>query len=120
VELLNIRSADVTDRISYHNSITTTIEREGKNERVRFRRGDKIWILPDPQWLPPVSEEVAINELADDEWWVGEILDCCALDQDGQRPDSLGLLRVAVSRITPQILFLGNNNVSVLLDWTGS
>lgn len=95
--MLEIKPEDVKHRISYHNSITTTIEREGKNERVRFRRGDKIWILPDPQWLPPVSHEVEINELADDEWWVGEILDCCALDSESQQSGSLGLLRVAVS-----------------------
>lgn len=74
------------------------IERQGKNEKVRFRRGDKIWILPDPEELPPSSHDVEIDDLDDDYWWVGEILDCCALDQSSQGADNLGLLRIQVSR----------------------
>ena len=42
-EKLDIRPEDVKRRIKYHNSIKATIEREGKNEIVKFRRGDKIW-----------------------------------------------------------------------------
>jgi hypothetical protein len=41
--MLGLKPQDVKTRLSYHKSITTTIEREGKVETVRFRRGDKIW-----------------------------------------------------------------------------
>lgn len=66
-------------------------------EKVKFRRGDKLWILPDPSWLPPQSRDVDIEDLDDDLWWVGEVLDCCALDQTSQDENqNLGLLRVCV------------------------
>ena len=42
-EKLDIRPEDVKRRIKYHNSIKATIEREGKSEIIKFRRGDKIW-----------------------------------------------------------------------------
>lgn len=43
VERLGLKPEDVKSRLSYHKSITTTIDREGIVETVRFRRGDKIW-----------------------------------------------------------------------------
>ena len=65
-------------------------------DKVRFRRGDKIWVLPDPDTLPEVSHDVEIEELDDSHFWVAEILDCCALDQSDIGGESLGLLRVTV------------------------
>ena len=96
-ETLGIDAEDVGQKLSYHNSITTEIRRDGKEEKVRFRRGDKLWILPDPDWLPPQTHDVNIKDLDDEYWWVGEILDCCALDQTSQATESnLGLLRICV------------------------
>jgi len=95
VDELSISYKDVAEgRLTYHQSINTTIERQGKNEKVRFRRGDKIWILPDPKELPDSTRDMDIDDLDDDYWWVGEILDCCALDQSSQGSDNLGLLRI--------------------------
>lgn len=117
VEKLGLKPEDVRTRLSYHKSITTTIEREGKVETVRFRRGDNIWgklslslvpfhaeehtadrfhfaVLPDPQWLDEDGGGMDIDELPDDEFWCATILDACALDQRSQGEDSLGLLRI--------------------------
>jgi len=92
--MLGLKPQDVKTRLSYHKSITTTIEREGKVETVRFRRGDKIWVLPDPQWLDEDGGGMDIEDLPDDEFWCATVLDACALDQRSQGEDSLGLLRI--------------------------
>lgn len=108
-EILAISPEDIGTKLSYHNSINTTIEREGKTEKVRFRRGDRIWILPDPETLPPQTRDVDIEDLEDEYWWVGEILDCCALDQESQETrENLGLLRVTWYYTPDQALDLPN------------
>lgn len=65
---------------------------------ITFKRGMKIFILPNPDDLPPQTHDIPIEDLDDNYWWVGEIVDCCHWKQEGKEP--FGFLEVAVSPLT--------------------
>ena len=73
--------------------IFSIIERDGVETRLKFRTGDWIFVAPDPQYLPPRSDEIDLDQLPDEDWWVAEIVSCCSLPQPGDEPD-LGVLKV--------------------------
>jgi hypothetical protein len=80
-------------------SPTVKLPREGEMKKFHFERDQRIFVLPDPSWLPAQSREVDLIDLPDDKWWSARILDCCKVDQSdqGEGTPYLGLLRVAVS-----------------------
>jgi len=72
-----------------------------KEELIQFSEGDRIWILPDKQ-SGTVNGYESIENLPDDYWWVGEIVNCCYLPNgpaDSQDANPVGFLEVAVSHM---------------------
>lgn len=61
------------ERLVYHGSIKTDIDADYDHEpgedKVRFKRDQIIYILPDPATLPGRSEEIGPEDLPDDEFW---------------------------------------------------
>ena len=57
----------------YHSSIKTDIDADYDHlpgeEKIKFRRDQIIYLLPDPQTLPGRSDEIGPEELPDDEYW---------------------------------------------------
>ena len=68
-------------------------------EYQKFKRGQLVYFLPDPEYLEHPPEEVdsvTVDDLNTDDWWLGLILDCAELKyKDGT---TVCVLRVAVSR----------------------
>lgn len=77
-------------------AVLATLKRYGKDIEVRFARGNKIFVLPDPDYLDKTSRDVPITELPDSLWWCAVITGCCSIKSDGE-PNPLGILRVEVS-----------------------
>lgn len=70
-----MKPEEVMEKLTYHSSIKTDIdadkddyERTGE-PKVKFKRDQMIYLLPDPATLPPRSEEIFPNDLNDDEFW---------------------------------------------------
>lgn len=97
-EVIDIAPEKVMEKLTYHSSIKTDIDADDDHlpgeSKIKFRRDQMIYVLPDPSTLPGRSEEIGPEQLPDEEFWCARILDCCALDQ-GPGEDPLGLLRIA-------------------------
>lgn len=75
---------------------SASVKRGENDVEIKLRRGESIWILPDPGALDEASEDVSIEELDTSQWWCGEIVDCCVWRGNKDQED-VGYLRIAVS-----------------------
>jgi hypothetical protein len=62
---------------------------------MKYRVGDQIFVAPDPATLPPREDEITLEDLDDDEFWVAEVVACCALDNEVEDGPALGFLKIA-------------------------
>lgn len=77
---------------------------------LKFKRGQLVYILPDPAWLEERAAEedpLTVENLEAEEWWLAVVLDCAELKyRDGS---TACILRVAVSSLFPLLLQTINN-----------
>jgi len=88
------------DKLIYTNTMQapfTLKNKPDKQEIIRFKIGDRIWILPDKQsgTIPAGCDK--IEDLPDEYWWIGEVVNCCYLphgdDTQGEQ-EHIGFLEV--------------------------
>lgn len=103
---------DLRHRLVRKKKFIVTIDRDGKLYKNEFRRGNKIWVLPDPEWLPPSTHDIDQVDLPDELWWIAEIEDCCILhpERRGSQPaeQPVGFLKVKWLYTPDQVLDLDN------------
>lgn len=66
----------------------------------RLKAGQVVWILPDPNELPPITQDVHVDQLNIESWWIGKIVGVYAVaGHTGrkQEPSNMGLMKVAVN-----------------------
>jgi len=91
-EAIEMSPEDVENRLIVHDQIKAKIDRNGEQMKLKLKAGDRIFVLPDPSYLPPLSQEITIEELADDDWWVATVERTLSLPQEGQH--DLGVLEI--------------------------
>jgi hypothetical protein len=77
--------------------VSASVKRGKTKVDIKLKRGENIWVLPDPGALGEASEDVSIEELDTSEWWCAEIVDCCVWQADEDDLEDVGYLRIAVS-----------------------
>lgn len=98
---VNKRSNRIAGRLSSADSADQT-DPEDPNffyRNVKYKRGQLVYFLPDPEWLETRDEDapVTVNDLSTDDWWLGVILDCAELRyKDGTTACAL---RIAVGSL---------------------
>ena len=73
--------------------LTDVSNKDGKTRKCKV--GDQVFVAPDPTTLPPHEDEITLEDLDDDEFWVAEVVACCALDNEAEDGTALGVLKIA-------------------------
>lgn len=72
------------------------IRRGTKSWKVKFRRSQRIRVLPNELYLNRDQiQDLTADSLGDADWWYAEIVDCCVLDNGDDT--HTGFLKVRVS-----------------------
>lgn len=96
VERLGLKPEDLGKRLTYHEEVMAEVPVEnGKMKKMKFKVGDQVFVAPDPMTLPPREDEINLQDLEDDEFWVAEVVACCALDNEVEHGPALGVLKIA-------------------------
>jgi len=91
MELLQTGGKEIRDKIQYMKSIQASLvprkaQDPGKAITFHLSVGDRVWILPDKQSGTVPKEFTNPEELPDQYWNVGEIVNCCQIEDAAGSP----------------------------------